>query len=39
LINTNVALFLALDESTYICGVDIIADGGSLFYQNFSAKK
>jgi len=35
----NIALFLASDESGYICGADIIADGGGLFYQGFSVKK
>ena len=35
----NIALFLASDESGYICGADIIADGGGLFYQGFSAAK
>ncbi len=28
----NIALFLASDESGYICGADILADGGALRY-------
>jgi len=35
----NIALFLASDEAGYICGAEIIADGGGLFYQGFSSKK
>lgn len=30
----NIALFLASDESDYICGADIIADGGALRYKS-----
>ncbi len=30
----NIALFLASDESEYICGADIIADGGALRYKS-----
>jgi 3-oxoacyl-[acyl-carrier protein] reductase len=33
----NIALFLASDESAYICGAEIIADGGGIYYQ--SSKK
>ncbi len=29
----NIALFLASDESEYICGADILADGGALRYK------
>jgi 3-oxoacyl-[acyl-carrier protein] reductase len=35
----NVALFLASDEAGYICGADIVADGGGLFYLNPSASR
>ena len=30
----NIALFLASEESGYICGSEIIADGGALYYLN-----
>jgi len=30
----NIALFLASDLSEYICGVDIIADGGRMLYRH-----
>ncbi len=35
----NIALFLASDEAEYICGADIVADGGGLFYLNPSVSK
>ena len=34
----NIALFLASDEAEYICGAEIIADGGALFYLNPSGR-
>ena len=30
----NIALFLASEESGYICGSEIVADGGALYYLN-----
>ena len=30
----NIALFLASEESGYICGAEIVADGGALYYLN-----
>jgi 3-oxoacyl-[acyl-carrier protein] reductase len=35
----NVAMFFASDDSGYICGTEIVADGGALFYLNPSASK
>ncbi|MCL5072817.1 MAG: SDR family oxidoreductase, partial [Actinobacteria bacterium] len=30
----NIALFLASDETNYICGHEIVADGGRILYQH-----
>ena len=30
----NVALFLASEEAEYICGQEIIADGGAIYYRH-----
>ena len=30
----NIALFLASDESGYICGTEILADGGAIYYKH-----
>jgi len=35
----GIAMFLASDESGYICGAEILADGGGLYYLNPSRQK
>ena len=30
----NIALFLSSEEAEYICGAEIIADGGAIYYKH-----